>query len=212
MHDEVEHVFDLGGAELPLASTRLGARLEVEDGVGTHVVDTRRADLRVLAVFGAVGGIEEPIQAVHVLDTPRSRLAVAAVGTALQVVFVAGHVPVSDVDHVQDRKAVALDPAADGPLQEDPERPVLDRDGALVVRPVTAGVKVVVAVAEQHLRHDRVGQPQTAVSIQEEIVLDALRDQDEARLVLVVVGGGRHNRPECPPALDRCQEEPLPRA
>ena len=176
------------------------------------MVDARRADLRVLAVLGAVGGIEEPLQAVHVLDTPRSRLAVAAVGAALQVVFVAGHVPVADVDHVQDRKAVALDPAADGPLEEDPERPVLDCGGALVVRPVTAGVKFVVAVAEQHLRHDRVGQPQTAVPVQEEVVLDALRDQDEARLVLVLVGGGRHDRPECPPALDRCQEEPLPRA
>ena len=150
--------------------------------------------------------IEEPFQAVHVLDTPRRRLAVAAVGAALQVVFMAGHVPVADVDHVQDRKTAALDPAADGPLEKDPERPVLDCDGALVVRPVTAGVKVVAAVAEQHLRHDRVGQPQTAIPVQEEVVLDALRNQDEARLVLAVVGGSRHDRlrvSTCPGSMSR---------
>ena len=87
------------------------------------MVEARRADLRVLAVFGATGGIEEPFQAVHVLDTPRSRLTVAAVGAALEVVFVAGHVPVADVDHVQDRKAVVLSRRPTAPCRKIPNGP-----------------------------------------------------------------------------------------
>ena len=101
LHHDVEHVLELRGAKLAATAVRLGPRLEVEDRVGPHVVDPRRGDLRVVALIGAACGIEELLEAVHIADAPRARLAVAAVGAALDVVAVAGHVPVADVDQVQ---------------------------------------------------------------------------------------------------------------
>jgi hypothetical protein len=53
-------------------------------------------------------------------------------------------------------------------------------------------MKVEVALAEQHPRHDRVGQAQTAVPVQEQVVLDALSDQNEAWLFVALVDGSRH--------------------
>ena len=137
------------------------------------------------------GGIEQPLEAVEVADAPRSVLAVRAVGAALDVVPASGDVPVADVDHVQ--RAVVGERTTDGRVQEDSERTVRDRGGAACREAVPAGVKVEVDVAEQHLRHDRVGQLQPAVAVQEQVVLEALRDQNEAWIV-ATVDDGIHGR------------------
>ena len=76
------------------------------------------------------------------------------------------------------------------------ERNFCDLSCPLPVGAVSAGAKVEVARAcpEQHLGHDRVGQPQPAFPVEEKVVLNALGDQDKARLVLIAADG-RHPAP-----------------
>jgi hypothetical protein len=189
LHHEVEDVLQLRGAERPALTPVLGAGLEVEERVGAEVIEPCGPELGVVGCLGRVGWIEVALEALEVTDSPRARRAVRAIDAALEVISLAGHVPVADVDHMQDGQRVVLETPAGGPPQEHAERPVRDRLRPFRIGAVAGCTNVEVARPEQHLRHDRVGQPQPGVAVEEEVVLEALRDQDEARMFLTAVGG-----------------------
>jgi hypothetical protein len=117
-----------------------------------------------------------------------------AVGSPLGVVRTTGHVPVSDVDHVQRR--LTGEGAADRCGEERAERAAADRLRPARVGRITARAQVEVVVADEHLGHDRLGQLQATAVVQEEVVLQALRDQHEARFV-AAAGDGHDGSPPC---------------
>ena len=86
--------------------------------------------------------------------------------------------PVPDIDDVQCEFAGERAPDRRG--KEDPKRTASDRFPACLVRAVPAGAQIEVVIADEHLGHDGVGKLQPAGLIQEEIVLQALSDQQVA--------------------------------
>ena len=152
-----------------------------------HVVD---ADASLLEVPGLLrrqrpGRVEPALEAVDVAGSPGARLAVGAVPASLRVVVVVGDVPVADVDHVEDAPAVlAAPPTADRLLEEQPERAGGHRLGGQssnALSPFGSSPDL----AEQHRPHDRLRQRQPALGVEQEVVLEALRDEDVARLAVL---------------------------
>jgi hypothetical protein len=69
------------------------------------------------------------------------------------------------------QRAVAVERAADGRVEKDSERSLLDRFRALPVRAVAPGAQIKVVVPDQHLRYHRVGELEPAGLVEEEVVL-----------------------------------------
>ena len=127
--------------------------------------------------------VEPALEAVDVAGSPSARLTVSPVPAPLVVVVGVGDVPVSEVDDVQDTPSfLAFQAAADRPREEQTERALLERLGREVTNAL-AGLGLEPTLAEQHLPHHRLRERQPALRVEQEVVLEALRDQDVARLL-----------------------------
>ena len=162
LEDHVQNDLERGFLELPLPrADPLRARPKVEERVGMHLVDAHAALLEELRAFGGrcSARVEVALQALDVLRSPRAVLAVRPVQSTLDVVVVVRLVPVADVDHVEDVRAVLVaHPASDRGVEEQPERSggeLVAVDAPPARRPE---LLVEVLLAEQHRPNRGVGQ------------------------------------------------------
>ncbi len=134
-------------------------------------------------------------------------------GAPLGVVGVVGGVPVADVDHVQESGLAARKALADGGLEEEAERAALDQFIRHMPRSVVDVVGVVVSLGDKKRTNGLVLEEEPALGIQEQVVLQALRDQDVPRFLLRCLRrriGCAHLSPllrcyECLPTTGDCQ-------
>ena len=112
---------------------------------------------------------------------PGAAFAMRSVAAPLNVVGVVVDVPVADVDHVEHSTIRLLAATPDRLLEEEAERAGGEFLAGEVPAAARAQVLVEAAPAEHHRPDGGVGQEQPAVPVEEEVVLEALRQKDVAR-------------------------------